>query len=88
MQLTLSKRYSRGFTVTSNYTLSKVEGNFGDEVIPYNEFTLDKRDPLVWGPLSQDRTSSLHDVVGVGSARQQHERTDEMGGSAAGSSPA
>ena len=34
MQLTLSKRYSRGFTVTSNYTLSKVEGNFGDEVIP------------------------------------------------------
>ena len=43
MQLTLSKRYSHGFTVTSNYTLSKVEGNFGDEVIPYNEFTLDDR---------------------------------------------
>ncbi|PYR00867.1 MAG: TonB-dependent receptor [Acidobacteria bacterium] len=54
MQLTISKRYSRGFTVTSNYTLSKVEGNFGDDVIPYNEFTLDKRDPLVWGPLFQD----------------------------------
>ena len=35
MQLTLSKRYSHGFTVTSNYTLSKVEGDFGDEVIPY-----------------------------------------------------
>ena len=34
LQLTLSKRYSRGFTVTSNYTLSRVEGNFGDDVIP------------------------------------------------------
>ena len=54
MQLTISKRYSRGFTVTSNYTLSKVEGNFGDDVVPYNEFTLDKQDPLVWGPLFQD----------------------------------
>ena len=56
MQLTLSKRYNRGFTVTSSYTLSRVEGNFGDEVIPFNEFNLDKRDPLVWGPLTQDRT--------------------------------
>jgi len=56
MQLTLTKRYSRGFTVTSNYTLSRVEGNFGDDVIPWNEFNLDKHDPLVWGPLTQDRT--------------------------------
>ena len=69
MQLTLSKRYSRGFTVTSNYTLSRVEGNFGDEVIPYNEFTLDKHDPLVWGPLTQDRmhrftTSWVWDIPG------------------------
>jgi hypothetical protein len=56
LQLTLGKRYSHGFTVTGNYTLSKVEGNFGDDVIPYNEFTLDKKDPLVWGPLTQDRT--------------------------------
>jgi Carboxypeptidase regulatory-like domain len=69
MQLTLSKRYSHGFTVTSNYTLAKVEGNFGDEVIPYNEFTLDKRDPLVWGPLFQDRrhrftTSWVWDLPG------------------------
>jgi hypothetical protein len=54
LQMTLSKRYSRGFTVTANYTLSKVEGNFGDDVIPYNEFALDKKDPLVWGPLFQD----------------------------------
>ena len=56
LQLTLTKRYSQGFTVTSNYTLSRVEGNFGDDVIPWNEFTLDKKDPLVWGPLTQDRT--------------------------------
>jgi Carboxypeptidase regulatory-like domain len=56
LQLTLTKRYAKGFTVTSNYTLSRVEGNFGDDVIPYNEFTLDKKDPLVWGPLFQDRT--------------------------------
>jgi hypothetical protein len=51
MQLTLSKRYSHGFTVTSNYTLSKVEGDFGDQFIPYDMF----QDPaLVWGPLDQD----------------------------------
>jgi Carboxypeptidase regulatory-like domain len=56
LQLTLSKRYSHGFTVSSNYTLSRVEGNFGDDVIPWNEFNLDKKDPLVWGPLTQDRT--------------------------------
>jgi hypothetical protein len=56
LQLTLAKRYSHGFTVTSSYTLSRVEGNFGDDVIPYNEFNLDKKDPLVWGPLFQDRT--------------------------------
>jgi hypothetical protein len=69
MQLTVSKRYSRGFTVTGNYTLSKVEGNFGDEVIPWNEYTLDERDPLVWGPLTQDRrhrytTSWVWDLPG------------------------
>jgi hypothetical protein len=56
LQLTLSKRYSHGFSVTSSYTLSRVEGNFGDDVIPWNEFNLDKKDPLVWGPLTQDRT--------------------------------
>jgi hypothetical protein len=51
MQLTLSKRYSQGFTITSNYTLSKVEGDFGNEIIPYTMF----QDPaLVWGPLDQD----------------------------------
>jgi Carboxypeptidase regulatory-like domain len=56
MQLSLAKRFSHGFTVSSNYTLSRVEGNFGDDVIPWNEFNLDKKDPLVWGPLTQDRT--------------------------------
>jgi hypothetical protein len=70
MQLTLSKRYSDGFTVTSNYTLSKVEGNFGDEIIPWNETQLDERDPLFWGPLPQDRrhrftTSWVLDLPGA-----------------------
>jgi hypothetical protein len=51
MQLTLSKRYSHGFQVSSNYTLSKVEGNFGDQLIPY----FMNQDPaLMWGPLNQD----------------------------------
>ncbi|MCA1584928.1 MAG: hypothetical protein LC791_09210, partial [Acidobacteria bacterium] len=51
MQLTLSKRYSHGFTVTSNYALSKVEGDFGDSVIPY---TMVQDPALLWGPLDQD----------------------------------
>src|SRR6185369_17024635 len=44
MQLTLSKRYSRGLQITSTYTLSKVEGDFagerqgGGELIPYYMF--------------------------------------------------
>jgi hypothetical protein len=51
MQLTLSKRYSDGFTITSNYTLSKVEGDFGGEIIPY---LLPQDQSLLWGPLDQD----------------------------------
>lgn len=51
MQLTMSKRYSRGFTVTSNYTLSKVDGNFESELIPY---FLPQDRALMWGPLDQD----------------------------------
>ena len=51
MQLTASKHYSHGFTVSGGYTLSKVVGNFGSEVIPYNQF----QDPaLMVGPLDQD----------------------------------
>jgi hypothetical protein len=51
MQLTLAKRYSHGFQITGNYTLSKVEGNFGDELIPYYM----NQDPaLLFGPLDQD----------------------------------
>ena len=38
MQLTASRRYSHGFTVSGGYTLSKVVGNFGDQLIPYNQF--------------------------------------------------
>lgn len=51
LQLAMSKRYSRGFQISSNYTLSKVEGNFGLEVIPY---FLPQDPALMWGPLDQD----------------------------------
>ena len=51
MQLTLTKRYSHGFQVSSNYTLSKVVGNFGDQLIPYY---LPQDPALMWGPLDQD----------------------------------
>lgn len=68
MQLTVSKRYSHGFTITSNYTLSKVEGNFGDEsnIIPY---LLPQDESLLWGPQEQDHrhrftTSWVMDLPG------------------------
>jgi hypothetical protein len=66
MQLTLSKRYSHGFQISSNYTLSKVEGDFGDQLIPY----FMNQDPaLMWGPLNQDHrhrftTSWVWDLPG------------------------
>src|SRR2546426_3288314 len=73
MQLTLSKRYSHGFQISSNYTLSKVVGDFagerqltGGEIIPYFMF----QDPaIMWGPLDQDHrhrftTSWVMDLPG------------------------
>ena len=73
MQLTLMKRYSRGFQISSTYTLSKVVGDFagerqltGGEIIPYFMF----QDPaLMWGPLDQDHrhrftTSWVADLPG------------------------
>jgi len=51
MQLALTKRYSHGFQISTNYTLSKVEGNFGDQLIPYY---LPQDPALMWGPLDQD----------------------------------
>jgi hypothetical protein len=73
MQLTLTKRYSHGFQISSNYTLSKVVGDFagerqltGGELIPYFMY----QDPaLVWGPLDQDHrhrftTSWVWDLPG------------------------
>jgi hypothetical protein len=67
MQLALIKRYSHGFTITSNYTLSKVEGDFGGELIPY---TMPQNQDLLWGPLDQDHrhrftTSWVWDIPGV-----------------------
>jgi len=66
MQMALIKRYSHGFTVSTNYTVSKVEGDFGDELIPYNQ---PQDTALVWGPLNQDHrhrftTSWVWDLPG------------------------
>jgi hypothetical protein len=67
VQLTLSKRYAKGWTVSANYTLSKSVGNFGDELIPW---TLPDVRDLTWGPLDQDRrhrfvASWVWDLPGV-----------------------
>jgi hypothetical protein len=67
MQLALIKRYSHGFTITSNHTLSKVEGDFGGEVIPY---TMPQDQSLLYGPLDQDHrhrftTSWVWDIPGA-----------------------
>jgi len=51
LQATVIKRYSHGFTMTSNYTFSKVEGDFGGEIIPYY---LPQDQAILWGPLDQD----------------------------------
>jgi hypothetical protein len=51
LQLGISKRYTHGFQISSNYTLSKVVGDFGDELIPY---FLPQDPALMWGPLDQD----------------------------------
>jgi hypothetical protein len=69
MQLTLNRRFSRGFTINSNYTLARTVGNFGDELIPYFMY----QDPaLVEGPLDQMRkhrfvTSWVFDIPDAGS---------------------
>jgi hypothetical protein len=68
MQLTLNRRFSRGFTINSNYTLSNSEGNPGGELIPY----FMPQDPaLVVGPLDEMRrhrfvTSWVLEVPGLG----------------------
>jgi hypothetical protein len=69
MQLTLNRRFSGGFTINSNYTLSRVVGSTG-ELIPYNMH----QDPaLVVGPLDQMRrhrfvTSWVYAVPDVGTS--------------------
>ena len=60
MQLALIKRYSNGFTVTSNYTLSKVEG---DRQRVHSWHTMPQPQALLWSA-SIRPPSSLHDVVG------------------------
>ena len=70
MQMALIKRYSKGFTISTNYTLSKVEGNFGDTVIPYD---MPQDEALTWGPFDQDHrhrftTSWVLDLPGANMA--------------------
>jgi hypothetical protein len=67
LQMALIKRYSNGFTISSNYTLSKVEGDFGGEIIPY---TMAQDQSILWGPLDQDHrhrftTSWVWDLPGA-----------------------
>ena len=66
MQFALVKRYSHGFTITSNYTLSKVEGDFGGEHHPVRHAA---GSGTAVGSARSGSPSSLHDVVGVGPAR-------------------
>ena len=68
MQIAVIKRYSRGFTITSNYTLSKVEGDFGDATHPVRP-TAGSGD-CSGGPLDQDHrhrftTSWVLDLPGA-----------------------
>jgi hypothetical protein len=51
MQLSLTKRFTRGFTLLANYTLSKALGNYYDEVAPWN---IPGADNLAYGPLGID----------------------------------
>ncbi len=81
MQLSLSKRYSHGFQIGGNYTLSKVEGDFANgtnngELIPY---FLPQDRALAWGPLESGSAASTDDVLGVGASRRQHGRTCALG---------
>ena len=76
MQLTLNRRFSRGFTINSNYTLASSVGNFGGELIPY----FMPQDPaLVVGPLDEMRrhrfvTSWVLDVPDWGPTMPWRER--------------
>ena len=78
MQLTLTKRYSHGFQVSSNYTLSKVVGDFagerqltGGEIIPYFMYPGSRADV---GAARSGSSSPLHDVVGDGPAGPEPRR--------------
>ncbi len=51
LQLSLTKRFSRGFTLLASYTFSKALGNYYDEVVPW---FIPGADNLVYGPLDID----------------------------------
>jgi len=51
LQTSLTKRFSKGFTVLANYTFSKALGNYNEEVVPW---FIPGADKLVRGPLDID----------------------------------
>jgi hypothetical protein len=56
LQLSLTKRFSQGFTVLANYTLSKALGDYNDEVAPWN---IPGANSLRYGPLGIDHRHRL-----------------------------
>jgi hypothetical protein len=53
MQLSLQKRFSKGFTFRTNYTWSKALGDYNPEVVPW--FADGSIDRMQYGPLDIDR---------------------------------
>jgi hypothetical protein len=51
LQASLTKRFSRGFTLLANYTFSKSLDNFADEVVPWN---IPGAERMVYGPSDFD----------------------------------
>lgn len=56
LQLSMTKRFSRGFTVLANYTWSKSIDNYGDFVMPYN---FPNGDAMQKGPSDFDHRQRL-----------------------------
>ncbi len=81
MQLTLTKRYSHGFQVSGNYTLSKVVGNFGDEVFPWYMAQVQRsEEPARVGAAGSGPSASSHRLLGLGPARPEPRGADALGG--------
>jgi hypothetical protein len=56
LQLSLQKRFSKGFTFRANHTWSKALGNYENNLVPW---FLPGGDELTWGPMDIDRRHSF-----------------------------